>query len=422
MAIIKELLYISWKNVFRNKRRSALTLLILVLGSTGIILIGGYFDNLIDRLRESFIWSQSGHIEINKMGFLEKGASDPFNYLIPNQEKLITEVEGSENVQFTAPQLILEGMLTTEKNNISVMVLGVDPAKEMRLLKTSFRDQTPYTRILQGDPLSSKDPNGILIATELSQALDLKIGDLVTFLTTREGGGIEGAEFNIRGIYQAGLKSVGERLIKVPLATAQDILGTPKTIHKLIVYLDRTSNTPIVLQKLSDKLKNNATPLSLVPWYQQGKVYHQTKSFLLRIYHVVQVIISIVFFFSIANTINMALFERMREYGTMMALGNPRWTIQGVIFLEACFLGLMGGVLGIVLGGGIGEIVSSIGIPMPDPPLTTVGYGGMLVQIQPNFLILLESFMIAFFATLLSSLIPAYRASHYSIVKALGYV
>src|SRR4029434_10206059 len=104
------------------------------------------------------------------------------------------------------------------------------------------------------------------------------------------------------------------------------------------------------------------------------------KALLLTIFHTVQTIIAVVFFFSIANTINMVLFERMREFGTMMALGNPRRVIFAVILFEAAFLGILGASAGILIGGLLAHIVSSVGIPMPPLPGFSSGYLASLVM------------------------------------------
>ncbi|MBZ0090381.1 MAG: FtsX-like permease family protein, partial [Thermoanaerobaculia bacterium] len=130
-------------------------------------------------------------------------------------------------------------------------------------------------------------------------------------------------------------------------------------------------------------------------------------------------IICVIFVFSIANTINMALFERIREFGTMMAIGNGRATIFMTIFLEAAILGALGPLLGMAMGVGLAHVISAIGIEVPPPPQSSTGYFAMITV---NRELIFQTFALSMLATVISSILPAYRASRFRIVHALGYV
>jgi len=156
-----------------------------------------------------------------------------------------------------------------------------------------------------------------------------------------------------------------------------------------------------------------------VTWEEQGEFYRKSKELLDKIYTTVQLIICIIFFLSIANTINMALFERIREFGTMMAIGNSRITIFSVILLEATFLALVGSTIGVLVGCGVAKLVSSIGIQMPPPPQGTTPY---IAMIDLPIWLLLQVWAITFASTVLASMVPGYRACHFRITRALGYV
>src|SRR5262245_42147606 len=101
MPVVSKLLQISWRNVFRNKRRSYLTLAILVIGSAGLILIGGFFDNVLTGFREQFIHSQTGHLQIARKDYFTKGVTAPLDYLVTDVGSLEHEVESLPHVLFT---------------------------------------------------------------------------------------------------------------------------------------------------------------------------------------------------------------------------------------------------------------------------------------------------------------------------------
>lgn len=185
--------------------------------------------------------------------------------------------------------------------------------------------------------------------------------------------------------------------MKMNLESAQKLLNLPDKVHSLLAVLQETDKT--------DKIRNDLR-------------YRQGKKMLDQIFATVQLIISVIFLLSIANTINMALTERMREFGTMMALGNSRGTIFMTIFLEAAFLAVLGSLFGLVVGSGISQIVSAIGIRIT-PPQATADYI-CTISLSPK--LLASTFAISTVSTLISSIIPGYRASHFQITRALGYV
>ena len=419
MKIFKRLFLIAWRNIFRNKRRSLLTLSILIMGSTGLILIGGFFDDMIEGFGEVFIHSQTGHIQVNAAGYQKKGVSSPFKYLMTDLARLQTLIESQPGVRYTVPRLKFQGMASSDETSIAVVALGVDPAREhlMGSFQTS-RENLPSINIMEGKDLDPSDPYGALLGKGLMEALNLKVGDSMNFITTREAGALDGAVYHVRGVFQTFIKDFDERAMKVNLAGAQKLLAVPDQVHSLLVILDDTRKTKPVNTALEKRFSDKGLPLETFTWEEQGEYYRQSKALLRQIYVTIQLIITVIFFFSIANTINMALFERVREFGTMMALGNSRAVIFSMIFLEAALLGLVGSSLGLLAGSGLARIVSIFGIPMR-PPQAASDYFCKIALSAP---LLIETFFISFVSALLSSILPGWRASRFRIVQALGYV
>ncbi|HKX11886.1 MAG TPA: FtsX-like permease family protein [bacterium] len=416
------LLKIAAKNVLRNKRRSALTLLIIVVGSASLLLVGGFFENLLFSLKQTFIHSQSGHFQISRTGYFEKGSITPFNYLIQDAAKISGMIEKALPGAYTVPRIKFGGMLSSDRDSVAVIALGVDPRSESRM--GSYKNHSLHratTNIVEGKDLDESDPYGIVLGSGLIKSLNLKIGDHVSFITTRQEGAVDGADFHIRGVFETILKEVGERVVKVPLVSAQNILGLPGQVNSFLVVADGEKDLDAASQALKSALLADNASYEVIPWEAQSLMYKQTKRFFDNFFWILKFIISVIFIVSVANTINMALFERMREYGTMMAIGNSRPTIFTVIVMEAAILGLIGATLGILIGLGMAELIPTTGVRMPPPPTTgTTDWYRIYFHIYPK--LMLQVFSIAFLSTLLSSLIPAYRASHFRIVQALGYV
>lgn len=188
-TILRRLLFLAGRNIFRNKRRSLLSLAILIMGSAGLILVGGFFANVMEGFREVFIHSQTGHLQINADGYYEKGASSPFKYLMGDVERVRQEIAKNPEVLYTVPRLKFGGMVSSDETNIAVMAIGVDPILERRMgsYRTSERN-APSMNILEGQDLDPADPYGAVLGKGLMKALGLRVGDSINFITTRQKG------------------------------------------------------------------------------------------------------------------------------------------------------------------------------------------------------------------------------------------
>ncbi|MBL7684678.1 MAG: ABC transporter permease [Deltaproteobacteria bacterium] len=420
MNILKRMLLISWKNVFRNKRRSLLTLLILTLGSTGLLLVGGFFESLNINFQEQLIHTQLGHLQIHKKGFYEEGTSDPFKFLLSDISEIQNQIEKNPQVTLTLPRLIVSGMVKVNQSSIPVSALGVDAIREKKM--GSYKGKSAMTEavhFIQGQDLSAEDRYGVVLGKGLAESLDVKPGDVVNLVTTREGGAIDGAEYKVRGIFESAIKEFDDRTLKMNLEAAQEVMGAPNKIHSLLVLLNSTASTDAVQSMIDKKLQTFSQAIEVITWEKQGIILKQGKALTNKIYWVVKIIISAIFLLSIANTINMVVLERMREFGTMMAMGNSRAVLFSTIFLEVFYLSLLGSFMGLCLGWGFAHLISWIGIEMPPLPFSTTGYYAS-IHLYPK--LFLEVFGISFISSLLASIFPGYRASHYKIVDALGHV
>ena len=135
-----------------------------------------------------------------------------------------------------------------------------------------------------------------------------------------------------------------------------------------------------------------------------------------RQFGVLQFIILLMVLLSVANSVNMSLFERQGEFGTMQALGNRRKDVVRLVITESILLGLAGAALGGMAGVLLAILVSAIGIPMPPPPNSNVGYTAM-IRIVP--LTIVMAFFIGFLATVMAAVLPARKISRIPIVDAL---
>lgn len=419
-SLVTLLFKISLRNLLRQRRRTLLTLVVMVGGGSGLILIGGFFDNIMRGLREQFIHSQSGHFQVSAPGFYLKGHTDLLNYLLKDARQIQAKVEADPDVELAAPRLTFNGMASTTGASIPVAILGVDPYKEREMGRFQYRDALhPSIHISEGEDLTDDKPFEVLLGKGLLTAMNVRVGDSIGLVTMRSGGAIDGAQFKVRGVFETIMKEVDDRTVKMSLGAARGLLGLKDELHSLVVLVSDTDKAPAIRERLAAGLRQGGYRFEMIPWEQLGAVCIQSEAIFDRVYDSIKVILLIVIFFTIANTINMSLLERLREFGTMMAIGNGRAFILGMIVFEAALLGVAGGILGTLIGSGLAGLISSVGIEMPPPPMGTHPYYAMM-ELSPR--LLAEAFVLVLSSSVLSSLVPAFRMARSRIVQALGYV
>jgi putative ABC transport system permease protein len=418
-STLQRLLHLSWRNIFRNRRRTVLTLGILMIGCAGMMVIGGLFMGITEGLRDQFIHSQTGHLQLNASGYYQFGSRAPLEYLIKDSEKIQREIESVEGVSYVVPRLRLAGMASSDKASVAVLAAGVDPLLERRMGSLKARNsKSSSIRIMEGRDLDPRNEDDAILGQGLIAALNLKVGDMVMFLTTREEGAVDGGPFRIVGTFQTFSKDADDRSMKINLSAAQKILGAKGALHSFQILLNDTNGTERVRAALVKHFENSKTSIEIHTWEELAEYYRQTRTLFDKIYQVILFVFCVVFFFSIGNTVTMALLERVREFGTMMAMGNSRGTILAVILMESVFLGLIGGGGGVALGWLSAHLISSSGIEMMPPQ----GVEPHLVMIILTPKLFIQAFLLALVASVTSAFLPAYRTIKLKVVEALGHV
>jgi putative ABC transport system permease protein len=214
------------------------------------------------------------------------------------------------------------------------------------------------------------------------------------------------------------MKEYDERAIKIPLPAAQRLLQTDK-IEKLLVVLRKTDDTEAVKRDLGALFVSAQGNFEMRTWWELAGFYHQVVMLYNGIFGFLGAVIAVIVVLSVANTILMSAFERTREIGTLMAIGTERSRIWKIFLLEGLFVGVIGGLAGLALGGGIALLINNVHIELPPPPGYTSGYR---LQIMLNATIVITSFLLAACTATISSVVPAFKASRLRIVDALGHI
>ena len=205
-----------------------------------------------------------------------------------------------------------------------------------------------------------------MLGSGVARALKLAPGDNASLILTTADGTMNTLEFEVVGVFQSFSKDYDARAVKIPLAAAKELLDT-KGVNSLIVSLKRTRDTTRVAQTLAASL--GAEQLEIKRWDELNDFYGKTVELYERQFGVLQLIILAMVLLSVTNTVNMTVFERAGEFGTMRALGNRGVDVLALILVESALLGLIGAAAGTLLGILLAWLISAIGIPMPPPPI-----------------------------------------------------
>jgi putative ABC transport system permease protein len=253
----------------------------------------------------------------------------------------------------------------------------------------------------------------MLLGQGVAQGLKLKPGDNVTLLTNTLEGALNSIDLEVIGVFQSFSNDYDARAIKIPLAAAQELLGT-RNVNALVVTLKKTDDTNSIAALLEEQLGSSG--LEIKTWVELNDFYEKTVELYKGQFGVLQLVILVMVLLSVANSVNMSIFERMGEFGTMMALGNRSSDVFRMIMIENALLGVLGSTIGLAIGGALALIISAIGIPMPPPPNANMGYTAH-IQVVPSTLLI--SFSIGILATVLAAVFPARHVSRVQVVEAL---
>lgn len=393
------------RNIFRQKARTAMTLAAVITGVASIILAGGWVQDIYVQLGEALIHSQSGHLQIYRQGYFAAGSRSPEKYLLETPDSFRQQVADTAGVEQVMARLNFSGLLSNGKSDLPIIGEGVEPDLEAALGSS--------VQIITGQQLTNQDTFGILLGKGVAQALQLKPGDPVTVLANTLDGALNSLDFQVTGIFQSFSNDFDARAIRIPLVAAQELLGTAG-VNALVVSLQHTAETDQIAAQLRQALAPSG--LEIKTWVELNDFYEKTVELYKGQFGVLQIIILIMVLLSVANSVNMSIFERVGEFGTMMALGNRSSQVFRLIISENILLGLIGGSLGIITGVLFAMAISAIGIPMPPPPNADIGYIAH-IQIVPSVLLL--ALGTGFTATVLAAILPARHVSHIPVVEAL---
>ncbi|MCC7547485.1 MAG: ABC transporter permease [Burkholderiales bacterium] len=402
---LRQLSRLAWRNVRRHRSRSAMTILAIVAGVSSLMLAGGFVEDLFRQLGESLIHSQSGHLQIGRAGSFTHGSRSPEKYLIEDVDELRGRLAERNEVDDAMARVRFSALLGNGKAELAVVAEGIEPEREAGL--------GTHIRIESGQVLTGADHDGILLGHGVARAMKLAPGDRVNLLVSTAGGALNTLDFRVVGTFKTFSNEFDARAVRIGLPAAQELLGTAGA-SALVILLHRTADTSPVASLFESAARGKG--LEVKTWIELNDFYEKTVALYRRQLGVLELIILVMVALGVVNLVNMTVLERVGEFGTMRALGNGNVDVFMLVMIENALLAAFGALLGLVAGGALAWAVSAIGIPMPPPPNSDLGYTARILLTPP---VLLKGFSVGFVATVLAALPPAWRVARMPIAEQL---
>jgi putative ABC transport system permease protein len=420
-------LLLAFRNVFRNRRRTVMTLLMVGGGVAGLLLVGGFFAFMFRGLRESTIRTGLGHIQIFNAEHFKRDEVHVLDTGISDWRQVAAATQSAHHVRGVAPRIEFYGMLSNGVKSSVFMGSAVDPDTERKM---GFDP-----RIASGHDLSGNSDGEVeaLVGTGVARSMSVKVGDGLTILAVTADGALNGIDVQIVGIVSTGFKDLDDRYLRIALPSAQRLLQSDR-VTNLVVGLDKTENTDAVAAELAPRLhhptdenlsagtpglRGQSQEMVMKKWIDLAAYYKQVRTLFSGIFLFLGIIVFFMVLMASVNTLLMAMFERTREIGTMLAMGTPRRWIVALFMVEATLTGILGAIAGIVGGNLLGMGLNAAGLHLPAPPGTSFD---MLFRVLQVPSLMVGSSLMVIVSLALASILPAIRASRLQIAEALAHV
>jgi putative ABC transport system permease protein len=405
-------LRMAWRNLWRHRRRTWLTASAIAFSALLLVFMItlqlGAYDMMIDTSLRVF----TGQMQIQREGYLDKPR---MRTSIPEARTLAERLRAQSPGATFAVRAQGFALASSGTRTYGVPVVGVEPAQEPRV-------STIPTLIREGRYLSSIDAQEVVLGAALARNLRVAVGQELTLLGNGRDGSVAATVLLIIGIFDSGNPELDRHMVQIPLGTFQGSFSMGDHAHAVVV-----AGLPL------ESLPREALRLGALLPAEAGLVVLDWNRLLPGIKEAIQadmvqnwftyIVLIVVVTFSILNTFLMAVLERTREFGIMLALGASPFRIGSLVLLESVLLTLVGLVIGVAAGGGVAVYFYYAGFTCPGMA-ELYGQFGLPGVITPkiSFTTLFLGPAVIFCFTVAAALYPALRIRRLQPVEAMHAV
>lgn len=405
---------IAFRNIRRNLRRSLLSGTAIAVAAMAITFLFSYMAGFLGDYESNVVRYITGHVRIRHAGYDEYEQLNPIHLSVTNYEEVVRELEAQEGVAAVVPRTRFFTAIYRDDQAFGGIGLGVDFEREKGMMR--IQDA------LETGRLPKAGEREMLLSAGLARELNLEVGEKLTLLTKNKYMGMSGMTFLVTGIVRFQVAGFNESFFLMPIGTAARFLKMDDEATEVLVRLEDSRQVDAFAEKARLLLSSSGRDeLSVQAWTKVGIIYGMMR-YAQNIYDIFALIFFLLASTVIINTTMMVIFERMREIGTVAAMGMTPREIVRLFFLEAFYIGGIASLVGVLVG-------AAITLPLS---ITGINVGGVMEGVSMEISSVLyprlnirTTVFVFFYSTAIASLasfIPSRRAAKIEPVEALRAV
>lgn len=395
-----DILSLSWKNIWRNKTRSLIIIFAIVFGIIGGVGITAFMNGLVYQRLEMAIGNEVSNIQIHNAHFQ---SNKEINDTIFSISKIVSALDTSHKIKAFSVRIKSVSMINSANSGEGIMLSGIEPEKEKAVTGI-------YKYIREGSYFTDSRKNGILVGEKLAHKLKIKMRSKVVLTMQSASGNITNAAFKVIGIYETENSTFDEHNAYVRKSDLASVIGfDTNSAHEIAISMYNDKESTALVSSLQAAFHSNK--LSIDKWDEIMPELGLLTGVMDYMLYIFMFIIFLALSFGIINTMLMAVMERVREIGMLMAIGMNKTKIFLMIMLETILLMLSGSIAGLVLSYGIVIFFGKRGIDLSQFSSGMAGFG-FSTMVYP-FLetgAYIKIVIMVIVAGIISSFVPARRA------------
>ncbi len=409
MNTFRVLMMLAWRNLWRNHPRTLIMLAAIGVGVWAMIFMTALTQGMVNEMIKDGVSALPGHVQVHHPDY----SDDPnINNLIPTPDSVLSANFGAAGFEQWATRIKVPAVISSERESRGVTLLGIDPARERDLTFVDYDD-------VDGRFLEGVDDNGIVIGRKLADTLDTEVGKRVVLMSQDPDNDIADRGFRVVGLFGANVQSFEENYVFAGKQTVQKLLKVGDYVTEAVAMGSDYRDVDPVYQKVLGLVDDGVV---VNRWTELDKYLGTMLAVMDGFVLVWVIVIFLALSFGLVNTLVMAVFERIREIGLMLALGMRPSSILGQIVIESMLLLIIGLALGNALAwASIKPLESGIDVSIVAEGMAMMGAASVLypqLRLEDVVLANVVVLILGFFA----SLSPAWRASRYQPIEAITKV
>jgi len=405
----------SWRSIWRNWRRTLITVSAISLGVGMAVLFMALAQGVYSEMIDTAVKSLGGHFTIEHKDYRDSPSVDLF---VDNAQVLQKKIEAFPEIKGSKVLVLGQGVYKSARGTTGGLIMGINPATEKLI------SDLPE-KMVEGEYLKAEDKGKVIVGKTIADQLKLKVGRKIIVSTNDVEGELSEYRYRVTGIFETKSPELDAAVIQMTVATAQQLFGLEEDqVSQLGFLVKNPGDRDEILEQASGLTTTHGGSLVALPW----ETVQKELADYIRVDRggnwIMQVIIIGLCLFTIWNTILMSVLERSREFAVMLALGTSYLRIRSQVAIESVFIGLFGVFAGLAWGGGLAAYLGQKGLDIMDltggKETNVAGFaieGIIYPKVEPEFLLYFGGGV--FFTALLMSVFASQNVQKIKVTDVL---